>query len=94
MSRKTVNVSDVLKKANMLLSLPDSANINAGFRSGVSTMIENILMESGNYAGFGFPEWLDGGYALWIEAGQPEDKTPYFGDESRRRYFTHSNLNG
>ena len=53
MSRKTVNVLTLLEWANKNLSRDDEF-ATVGFKSGICTMIELVLMETGNYAGFMF----------------------------------------
>jgi len=86
-TRKTFDVSVMLEEANRLLALPDSKTHDANFRHGICSMIEKILMDSGNYHGFGYSEWMNGGYTRWVADGQPADKDQYIGDETRRVYY-------
>ena len=51
--RKTVNVLMLLQWANKNLARED-VFATVDFKSGVCTMIELVLHESGNYEGFGF----------------------------------------
>ena len=51
--RKTVNVLMLLQWANKNLAREDEF-ATVDFKSGVCTMIELVLHESGNYEGFGF----------------------------------------
>jgi hypothetical protein len=51
--RKTIEVSEMLEWANNHLKRTDEY-ANKGFKSGISTMIEKILHDTGNYKGFGF----------------------------------------
>lgn len=50
-SKKTINVDLVLEFANSQLKRTDE-DANAEFKSGIITMIEKILHETGNYHGF------------------------------------------
>ena len=50
MGRKTVNVQDMVIKANRMLS--ESKADMSDYRRGVATMIEEILHSTGNYQGF------------------------------------------
>lgn len=59
MARKTVDVEDVREVANKMLASKDSAyrgtpEENAGYRLGVAALLEWVLHESGNYAGYGY----------------------------------------
>jgi hypothetical protein len=51
--RKTINVLEMLNWANTQLKRTDEW-ARAEFKSGICTMIETILMDSGNYKGFMF----------------------------------------
>ena len=51
--RKTVEVEQMIKWANMQLGRTDEY-VDMGFKSGISTMIGRILHNSGNYNGFQF----------------------------------------
>jgi hypothetical protein len=53
MSRKTVNVLPLLEWANKNLARKDEF-ATVDFKSGVCTMIEMVLHETGNYEGFMF----------------------------------------
>lgn len=88
-ARKTVTVEQVRELGNRLLAIEDNAHVNADFRKGVAAVLETILHETGNYAGFNFLDWLRGGYEKWIEAGAPKfpEKAKFLGDESKRVYF-------
>ncbi len=86
-SRKTVDVEFVRDLANKLMALPDSAVINSGYRMGVARVLEAVLHETDNYAGFNYKEWLDTGCTKWNNDGRPENKADYLGDETRRHYY-------
>jgi hypothetical protein len=51
--RKTIEVTEMLDWANEHLSRTD-VYADSKFKAGISTAIENILMKTGNYKGFGF----------------------------------------
>jgi hypothetical protein len=53
--RKTVNVLMLLQWANKNLAREDEF-ATVDFKSGICTMIEMVLHESGNYEGFGFQD--------------------------------------
>ena len=55
-ARKTVNVDQILFKANRALATMAEGN-DPQFRNGVIAMLESILMDTGNYHGF---RWTDG----------------------------------
>lgn len=84
MGRKTIDVQKMKEYANEVLQ---SSTWSPEFRFGIITMVERILMDSGNYRGF---RYLD-------SAELPENVLPgivtitegeySFPDETRRRYF-------
>ena len=51
MGRKTINVKDILEKCNTALE-SQAEGATQEFKSGVCTMLESILFDTGNYAGF------------------------------------------
>ncbi len=55
MSKKTINVLQLLEWANHNLSRDDEF-ATAGFKSGICHMIETVLLETGNYEGFMFQD--------------------------------------
>lgn len=84
-SRKTIEVKALKEEANRLLALPDHSD---DFRKGIMIMIERILMDSNCYNGFNYLGWAkEGGYDRWVADGQPQDTTPYLGNETRRFYY-------
>jgi hypothetical protein len=50
--RKTVNVQEMLDRANRNLELADAHVINASYRYGVIDMIEAVLHAANRYKGF------------------------------------------
>ncbi len=55
MGRKQIDVLMLLKWANKNLAREDEF-ATVDFKSGICTMIEMVLHESGNYVGFGFQD--------------------------------------
>jgi hypothetical protein len=90
--RKTIDVSEVLARVNALLSADDSRYCNADVRKGAASVLETVLFATGNYAGFNYLGWVDGGCERWIADGKPEDKESYIGDRTRRVYYTSPRL--
>lgn len=82
---KTIKVKRLLDKANHMLA--ESADNRSEFREGVATMIESILMDTGNYRGFGYlsKEELKG-RAKTPGIQETEDHFEIV-DETRRHYF-------
>jgi len=85
--RKTIDIEELKKEANRLLACKDNELINKEFREGVITFIEHILKKTGNYKGFIYIEWKNGGCTKWVEDGMPIDNNLYLGDTSRRIYY-------
>ena len=85
--RKTYEVDKIREKANRLLEI-DNEYIGADVRRGIAILLEHILHESGNYAGFNYVAWSkEGGCERWWNDGQPNDNTSYLGDQTRRVYY-------
>lgn len=84
--RKTIEVDHVREKINRFLKNPDTTS---QARHAFAVFLESILMETGNYHGFNYVEWMEGGYDRWVADGRPEfpEKEKYLGDQSRRHYF-------
>lgn len=49
--KKTISVMTLLKNANRILALP---SVSQDEKKAVSSFIENVLHETGNYAGFNY----------------------------------------
>ena len=89
-SKKTLDVAALLAESNRLLALPDSEYVNAEWRKGVATVLDHVLHATGNYNGYNFLGWLNGGYDRWVAEGRHESTTPYLGDETRRVYASNA----
>jgi hypothetical protein len=87
--RSTVNVASILEKANHYLACQSGKyGPTPDQRLGVCSLLETILHDTGNYAGYNLIGWLNGGHDKWISDGKPSDNRPYLGDDSRRFYYT------
>lgn len=86
-SRKTVDVEVIRNRVNVMLAAPDSSHCNAETRKGAAFILETVLHDTGNYAGFNYLDWMNSGHDRWVADGKPADTTPYLGDQSRRYYF-------
>jgi hypothetical protein len=78
MKRKTIDVQALKDYANNQLARTD-AYATDEFKKGIISMIEKVLLDSGNYNGFDYVYWVTKGYNEWRETGQPkgEDCTNY-----------------
>ena len=70
MKRKTIEIEKLLNEANRLLEIyEDDGNkkyINQDWKSGICSLLEYVLHETGNYHGFNFNEWIKrGGFEAW-----------------------------
>ena len=50
-------------------------------------LASSVLMEAKSYGGFGYTDWMNGGYTRWVDAGQPDDNTPFLGDQTKRELY-------
>lgn len=87
--RKTFSVAEFTDKINRFLA-SDPSQISEVERRTAIVILNDILHETGNYQGYQYLEWMNGGCNQWIKDGSPDDKAKYIGDETRRHYF----LNG
>lgn len=86
MARKTIEVSKIKTWVNHHLASNLSVSTKES-RLAYASLLESVLHETGNYKGFNYLEWMNGGADRWHADGCPKDKTPYLGDETRRVYF-------
>jgi hypothetical protein len=88
--RKTFDVVKFKNWVNSFLALPTKDNPHVPSQDekrSLCTAVEMVLMDTGNYRGFNPIKWCDGGCASWQDAGQPEDKKPFLGEEYDRFYY-------
>lgn len=52
--RKTIDVARVVDVCNRALALPDRSN---EYRNGIISVLEHVLTETGNYAGYNYLAW-------------------------------------
>lgn len=81
--RKTFDVNEFRTYINGLLI---NEKISEPQKSILCSVLERILMDSNNYRGFNYVDWLDHGFNEWKKDGEPEVKTKYYGPEYKRHY--------
>jgi hypothetical protein len=89
MSRKTIEVDVVRSVVNKMLAAPEPYMIAPGkdramtpeeaFRMGAAMLLENILMTTDNYKGFGYQDGV-------VDFSTDPPNTVH-GDETRRIYY-------
>jgi hypothetical protein len=79
-ARKTFPVAKLLKHTNFLLKMADD-RISLDQKKILCSMIETVLHETGNYAGFGYYDEVS---RIWAAAKTPEMGNPY---SYRRQYY-------
>jgi hypothetical protein len=73
--RKTIDVERIREIANGMLARSDDDRADG--REAIATLVESILMETGNYRGFRYLEIVRDG----------AENVVTFGDETRREYL-------
>jgi hypothetical protein len=86
---KTVKVSTILERANKYLA-NDNPRIGDAERLAVASFLEGILLDTGNYEGFNYLEWLNGGCERWRADGEPANNTAYLGNQTKRVYYSNA----
>ena len=84
--RKTLEIETLREQVNAYLA-NESPYVTADMRLGAAMVLETALHATGNYGGYNFLGWLNGGCDAWMTAGEPADRAPFIGDESRRVYY-------
>jgi len=82
--RKTVEVNTLKTQINALLACEGTGSAP---RMALARVLESVLMDTGNYRGYGYIKWMNGGCDAWQAAGSPEDNSKFIGDESLRVYY-------
>ena len=83
-NRKTITVEDLKVRVNNMI---ERSNSTPEARRALGVLLETVLMDTGNYNGFNYLAWLNGGCEQWRKDGEPSDTTPYLGDQSRVEYY-------
>ena len=92
MARKTIHVERVLEIANNYLACP---HLTAENKQGVYQLLQRVLHETDNYAGFGYRNLADNHRPLLLDPdGAYIGKNPEWSedDESSRVYYLSPNL--
>ena len=84
--RKTIKVREIVSIINRMLA---QAILSQDAKSTLCTMAEEVLMSTGHYNGFNYLKWCNNGCEAWHADGEPEDKTPYLGQEYDRFYYNY-----
>ena len=89
MKRKTITVELVKEIINNQLAI---GYWNQEQKKALASVLETILMDTGNYNGFNSADWLDHGFREWYnkkqETGDKHLSTiPYLGEQYNRRYY-------
>ena len=84
--RKTISIQQLKAEVNRLNR---EANWTPDQRDAVNSLLSHFLMETNNYHGFNYLDWINGGCMAWHDAGKPDfpEKYKYLGDESKRVYY-------
>jgi hypothetical protein len=72
----------IVEEANNLIEKNSSPDREILFEC-----FSRLLLACNSYRGFNYSHWLDTGYTQWVQAGRPEDNTPYLGDQTRVRFY-------
>jgi len=85
--RKMISVEELKNRVNSMIranaiSMPD----NPEGRRTLRILIACALMDTGNYHGFSYTKWFEGGCEQWEADGRPADRTKYLGDLDNVHY--------
>lgn len=84
--RKTIEVAYVRNRVNAILA---NGNATQDMKKGVALMLESILQKTGNYNGYNYTAWLNGGCEKWRKetGGGSANTSAYLGKEYDRIYY-------
>lgn len=82
--RKTIEVENLRRLVNGMLALDTLSEDN---RKSLCVLLDRVLHETGNYRGFNYVDWMNGGANKWRADGEPDNTQPYLGPEYKREYF-------
>lgn len=60
-------------------------------RLAMASTLSDILMETGNYHGFNYDAWTNGGWQQWRQDGEPYPNTAYLGDQTKVTFYKANN---
>ena len=98
MKRKTIAVGDLKEMVNRALR----QDVPEEYRHGLCSLLESVLMTTGNYHGYNYVDWLEGGSESYCrqkgELSMNEFLNPkgmdvdpdvkeYLGPEYKRKYY-------
>ena len=83
--RKTIEVEYLRTAINKRLAAHSTPT---SVKRELCSVIEAVLHSTGNYKGWNPLAWsFEGGFTRWDQAGRPENREPFEGDDFRRVYF-------
>lgn len=83
MTRKTFDVATFHAQMNNRIA----RELNEDRRQAFCYVLESVLHETGQYRGYQYLDWENGGCGRWHADGEPRDTRPYLGPEYLRRYY-------
>lgn len=75
---------EVVKTANKQLA---NDNLSQETKKEIATLLHTTLHALGQYSGFNYTAWLNGGFEAWKQSGEPLDNRPFLGKEYDRFYY-------
>ena len=84
--RSTIKVKVLKDAINTSL---ERKGVDQEGKKALCTLLESVLMSTGNYSGFGSLTWKNGGYDQWLVDGSPDfpEKRKYLEPEYDRVYY-------
>jgi len=83
---KTFSVEKFKDYVNAQMKRTDTGMTNE-VRDGLDLALNEVLHSTGNYHGFQYVDWDEGGYQQWVDDGKPEDNTKYLGNQSKKCFY-------
>jgi len=83
-TRKTVEVKKIKDRINKYL---ERNTLNQDEKKALCMFLEELLHSTGNYNGYNFLSWMNGGCDQWIKDGRPIDNRKYAEPEYDRFYY-------
>lgn len=82
--RKTIDVEELKVLINKRLA---DKSTTPEQRRELAALLTHTLHKTGNYKGFNYLDWMEGGFERWRRDGEPMDTAPYLGDLTRVVFF-------